>query len=376
MQFGIFSVSDITRDPVSGQTPSEAERIDAIVQIAQKAEEVGLDVFAIGEHHNPPFFSSSPTTLLAYIAATTEKLIVTTSTTLITTNDPVRIAEEYAMLQHLSQGPHGPDARPRQHRPGLPVVRPGHQPGPAAGARELQPAAPALARGRRRLGGALPHPAPGLHLDPAAARRRAAVRLARLDPHAGDRRAGRLLRQRLLRQQHLLARGALPAADRVLPRSATRTTATAPRSRRSSAWAARRSSRRTRRTPSASSARTSTRPPSTGTARRWRTSSRRPRWSVGSPQEVIDKTLTFREHFGDYQRQLFLMDHAGPAAEDGARAARPARRRGRAGAAQGDRAPARTRDARRADPRQSWSPPSTATRPRASRARTRTAATT
>ena len=73
MQFGIFSVSDITRDPVSGETPSEAERIDAIVQIAQKAEEVGLDVFAIGEHHNPPFFSSAPTTLLAYIAATTKQ---------------------------------------------------------------------------------------------------------------------------------------------------------------------------------------------------------------------------------------------------------------------------------------------------------------
>ena len=92
VQFGIFSVSDITRDPVSGVTPSEAERIDAIVRIAKKTEEVGLDVFAIGEHHNPPFFSSSPTTLLAYIAATTERLIVTTSTTLITTNDPVRIA--------------------------------------------------------------------------------------------------------------------------------------------------------------------------------------------------------------------------------------------------------------------------------------------
>jgi alkanesulfonate monooxygenase SsuD/methylene tetrahydromethanopterin reductase-like flavin-dependent oxidoreductase (luciferase family) len=57
MQFGVFSVSDITRDPVSGETPSEAERIDAIVRIAQKAEEVGMDVFAIGEHHNPPFFS-------------------------------------------------------------------------------------------------------------------------------------------------------------------------------------------------------------------------------------------------------------------------------------------------------------------------------
>ncbi len=104
MQFGIFSVSDITRDPVSGETPSEAERIDAIVQIARKADEVGMDVFGIGEHHNPPFFSSSPTTLLANIAALTERIILTTATTLITTNDPVRIAEEYAMLQHLSKG--------------------------------------------------------------------------------------------------------------------------------------------------------------------------------------------------------------------------------------------------------------------------------
>jgi putative FMN-dependent luciferase-like monooxygenase len=104
MQFGIFTVSDITRNPVSGETPSEAERIDAVVQLAVKAEEVGLDVFAVGEHHNPPFFSSSPTTLLAHIAALTKRLVVTTSTTLITTNDPVRIAEEYAMLQHLSKG--------------------------------------------------------------------------------------------------------------------------------------------------------------------------------------------------------------------------------------------------------------------------------
>ena len=104
MQFGIMSVSDITQDPTTGITPSERERIQAAVTIAKHAEEVGLDVFAIGEHHNPPFFSSSPTTLLAYIAAQTERLIVSTSTTLITTNDPVRIAEEYAMLQHLSGG--------------------------------------------------------------------------------------------------------------------------------------------------------------------------------------------------------------------------------------------------------------------------------
>ncbi|MDI2029179.1 LLM class flavin-dependent oxidoreductase [Saccharopolyspora sp. TS4A08] len=104
MQFGIFSVSDVTTDPTNGRTPTEAERIQAMVRIALKAEEVGLDVFATGEHHNPPFVASSPTTMLGYIAAQTEDLILSTSTTLITTNDPVKIAEDFAMLQHLAGG--------------------------------------------------------------------------------------------------------------------------------------------------------------------------------------------------------------------------------------------------------------------------------
>jgi putative FMN-dependent luciferase-like monooxygenase len=104
MEFGIFSVSDVTRDPVKQDTPTEAQRIKNVVRMAQKADEVGLDVFAIGEHHNPPFFSSSPTTLLANIAALTSRIRLSTSVTLMTTNDPVRIAEEYAMLQHLAGG--------------------------------------------------------------------------------------------------------------------------------------------------------------------------------------------------------------------------------------------------------------------------------
>jgi len=104
MQFGIFSVGDVTVDPTTGRAPSERERIKAMVAIALKAEEVGLDVFATGEHHNPPFVPSSPTTMLGYIAARTELLILSTATTLITTNDPVKIAEDYAMLQHLADG--------------------------------------------------------------------------------------------------------------------------------------------------------------------------------------------------------------------------------------------------------------------------------
>jgi putative FMN-dependent luciferase-like monooxygenase len=104
MQFGIFTVGDVTTDPTTGRTPTEAERIQAMVTLALKAEEIGLDVFATGEHHNPPFVPSSPTTMLGYIAARTERLILSTSTTLITTNDPVKIAEDYAMLQHLAGG--------------------------------------------------------------------------------------------------------------------------------------------------------------------------------------------------------------------------------------------------------------------------------
>lgn len=104
MQFGIFSVGDVTTDPTTGRTPTEGERIRAMTTIALKAEEVGLDVFATGEHHNPPFVPSSPTTMLGWIAARTERLRLSTATTLITTNDPVKIAEDYAMLQHLSGG--------------------------------------------------------------------------------------------------------------------------------------------------------------------------------------------------------------------------------------------------------------------------------
>jgi putative FMN-dependent luciferase-like monooxygenase len=104
MQFGIFTVGDLMADPTTGLAPTEYERIKAMVAIAVHAEEVGFDVFATGEHHNPPFVPSSPTTLLGNIAARTSRIMLSTSTTLITTNDPVKIAEDYAMLQHIADG--------------------------------------------------------------------------------------------------------------------------------------------------------------------------------------------------------------------------------------------------------------------------------
>ena len=104
MHFGIFTVGDVTVDPATGQAPSEHERIRNTVELAVAAEELGLDFFATGEHHNPPFVPSSPVALLAAIAARTEHILLSTATTLITTNDPVRLAEEYAYLQHLADG--------------------------------------------------------------------------------------------------------------------------------------------------------------------------------------------------------------------------------------------------------------------------------
>ncbi|WP_448073111.1 LLM class flavin-dependent oxidoreductase [Georgenia yuyongxinii] len=104
MQFGIFTVSDVTTDPTTGHTPDDTERTRAILKIAQHADQAGLDVFATGEHHNPPFVASSPTTMLGYLVGTTKDIILSTATTLITTNDPVKIAEDYAMLQVISDG--------------------------------------------------------------------------------------------------------------------------------------------------------------------------------------------------------------------------------------------------------------------------------
>ncbi|AKK06253.1 putative luciferase-like monooxygenase, FMN-dependent, CE1758 family [Corynebacterium mustelae] len=105
MQFGIFTIGDVTQDPTTGTIPTENERILSTVKYAKKAEEVGLDVFGTGQHHNPPFIApANPPILMAYLAAQTQKLQFTTATTLITTTDPVRIAEDYAYVQHLTGG--------------------------------------------------------------------------------------------------------------------------------------------------------------------------------------------------------------------------------------------------------------------------------
>lgn len=105
VEIGIFSIGDVTPDPHTGQAPSEHQRILNMIELATTAEQAGLDTFAVGEHHNPPFVApGTPPVLLAHIAARTTTLRLSTATSLITTNDPVNMAEDYAMAQHLSAG--------------------------------------------------------------------------------------------------------------------------------------------------------------------------------------------------------------------------------------------------------------------------------
>ncbi|MDO4665895.1 MAG: LLM class flavin-dependent oxidoreductase [Actinomycetaceae bacterium] len=104
MQFGIFTIGDLTTDPKTGKTPTEYERMKHILKMGELADQLGFDVMAIGQHHNPPFMVSGTTEIMSYIGARTKNLILSTATTLITTTDPVRIAETYASVQHMLDG--------------------------------------------------------------------------------------------------------------------------------------------------------------------------------------------------------------------------------------------------------------------------------
>jgi alkanesulfonate monooxygenase SsuD/methylene tetrahydromethanopterin reductase-like flavin-dependent oxidoreductase (luciferase family) len=94
----------VAPDPVTGATPSETERFREVVANAVLYEQLGFDGFSVGERHHVPFLSSAPPVVLSYIAAKTSKIRLFTGVTLLSALDPVRVAEDYATLDHLSGG--------------------------------------------------------------------------------------------------------------------------------------------------------------------------------------------------------------------------------------------------------------------------------
>ncbi len=102
-EIGLYTFGDITPDP-SGRTVSAAERLRDVVDEARLADEVGLDVFAVGEHHRPDFPISVPAVVLAAIAERTTRIRLSSAVNVLSSDDPVRVFQQFATLDLLSGG--------------------------------------------------------------------------------------------------------------------------------------------------------------------------------------------------------------------------------------------------------------------------------
>ncbi|HKB91327.1 MAG TPA: LLM class flavin-dependent oxidoreductase [Opitutaceae bacterium] len=104
MQIGIDSFVATAADPVTGVSLSPSERLHNLLEEIELADRVGVDVFGIGEHHRHDFADSAPAVILAAAAARTRRIRLTSAVTVLSAADPVRVFQEFATLDLLSQG--------------------------------------------------------------------------------------------------------------------------------------------------------------------------------------------------------------------------------------------------------------------------------
>lgn len=104
MELGISSFVDMAPDPITGKKVSAGERINQLLEEVKLAEQVGLDVFAVGEHHRPDYAASSPAVILGAMASVTKKIRLSSSVTVLSSDDPVRVFQDFATIDALSNG--------------------------------------------------------------------------------------------------------------------------------------------------------------------------------------------------------------------------------------------------------------------------------
>jgi probable LLM family oxidoreductase len=104
MQLGIYTFAETTPDPATGRTPDAAQRLRDLIEEIELADQLGLDVFGVGEHHRPDFAVSAPTVVLAAAAEKTKKIRLTSAVTVLSSDDPVRVFQQFATLDLLSGG--------------------------------------------------------------------------------------------------------------------------------------------------------------------------------------------------------------------------------------------------------------------------------
>ncbi|RYY63231.1 MAG: LLM class flavin-dependent oxidoreductase [Chitinophagaceae bacterium] len=104
MQFGLFTFGDIGTNPATGDTITAPQRLQFLVEEAELAEAVGLDVFGVGEHHRPDYAVSAPAVVLGAIAARTKRIRLSSAVTVLSSDDPVRAYQQFATVDGLSGG--------------------------------------------------------------------------------------------------------------------------------------------------------------------------------------------------------------------------------------------------------------------------------
>jgi probable LLM family oxidoreductase len=104
MELGIYTFAETTPDPRTGRTVTPAQRLADLLEEIELADQLGLDVFGVGEHHRPEFAVSSPAVVLAAAAARTQQIRLTSAVSVLSSDDPVRVFQDFATLDLLSGG--------------------------------------------------------------------------------------------------------------------------------------------------------------------------------------------------------------------------------------------------------------------------------
>jgi probable LLM family oxidoreductase len=104
MELGLYTFADMAPSPSTGEVISPAQRLRNLIEEIELADQVGLDVFGVGEHHRPEYAVSAPAVVLAAAAERTKTIRLTSAVTVLSSDDPVRVFQNFATLDLLSGG--------------------------------------------------------------------------------------------------------------------------------------------------------------------------------------------------------------------------------------------------------------------------------
>jgi probable LLM family oxidoreductase len=104
MELGVYTFAEMQRDAGANRPAITAERLRHLIEEIKLADEVGLDVFGVGEHHRPDYAVSAPAIILGAAAQVTKKIRLTSAVTVLSSDDPVRVFQDFATIDLLSGG--------------------------------------------------------------------------------------------------------------------------------------------------------------------------------------------------------------------------------------------------------------------------------